>query len=130
MMRVNRRSVIAGLAVAAIAAALPAGVQRLTPGARLFIFDTGIAESRAFAKSVGGGPKLDLARERRTLWAGLRGRLPAAARVEGLTGWSDWISVRGELEARGFRLVRENPVKRASSRKADLFRWSMEARRA
>ncbi len=129
-MRVNRRSVIAGTAVAAAAVALPVGVKRFTPAGRLLVFDTRIIESREFAKSMGGGPKLDLARERDTLWAGLRGRLPAAARVEGLTGWSDWTSVRGELEARGFRLVRENPVKRAASRKADLFRWSMAARRA
>jgi hypothetical protein len=46
-------------------------------------------------------------------------------RIVGLTGWGDWVVVRGFLEERGFRLRSEAQVAAPLSGKTHLFRWEM-----
>lgn len=117
MIRADRRAVlkagavasVAGLAAPAAAFAIPA----------LTVCDSRIAESRAFASS----PALDLAQG----WDAVRAH-PGAARIEGLTGWSDYVALRGLFGARGLRVVREERVAAPLSGRANLIRWRMVAR--
>ncbi|MDF8334496.1 hypothetical protein [Novosphingobium cyanobacteriorum] len=116
-MRVNRRSVLKAGALAGVSAATPA--LAAMGGEALVIHDSRIAESRAFAMGQG----IDLARG----WSQLRAH-PGAARVEGLTRWSDYVALRGLLAARGLRVLREEKVPAPLSGRAHLFRWSMATR--
>jgi hypothetical protein len=132
-MGVNRRMVLKGSALVGAAAGMPlaanAAASAVTgKSATLVIFDSRIAESADFAAHHTAAHRIDLAEAHHTRWAALRGDLPPVGAVEGLTGWSDWITVRGELETRGLRLAGESPVKAALSGKAHLFRWSLKAR--
>lgn len=128
MIRLNRRTVLKGTATLGAAASVPLAATMAQAAVRLVVFDSSIAESASFASSLAGGHRLDLADAHTTQWAALRGALPQVSAVEGLTGWSDWIAVRGELQARGLRLSSEMPVAAPLSGKAHLFRWSMMAR--
>lgn len=118
MIRADRRTVlkagavagVAGLAAPAAAFAIPA----------LTVCDSRIAESRVFAP---GGAALDLAQG----WDAVRAH-PGAARIEGLTGWSDYVALRGLFGARGLRVVREERVAAPLSSRANLIRWRMVAR--
>lgn len=123
-MRADRRTL---LKYSVVVAALPlAGTTaRATP--QLIVFDSRVPESELFAAEI-TGHRLDLARAYETRWAALRGDLSDWGTVEGLTGWSEWIAVRGVLEAHGLRLRREDHVAAPLSGKANLFRWSMRAR--
>ena len=123
-MRADRRTM---LKCSALAAAIPltGGVARATP--RLVVFDSRVPESASFAAGI-AGHRIDLARAHETRWRALRADLPDLGTVEGLTGWSDWIAVRGVLEARGFRPGREDRIAAPLSGKANLFRWSMKER--
>lgn len=126
MIRTSRRGALkAGAALGAVGA-VP-GVAHAVGAARAVVFDSRIAESAHFGRRT-GGHRIDLAQEDARLWAGLRREFPAVSRVEGLTGWSDWISVRSELEARGFRLVGEAPVRAPLSARGGLHRWTMAVR--
>jgi len=126
--RIDRRALLKGSAIAGAAVAVPMAAAAVSPRATLVVFDSRLPESRDFAASLASAHRLDLAAAHDTQWAGLRGDLPAVTRIEGLTGWSDWVAVRGELEARGLRLSAEDPVAAPLSRKAHLLRWSMKAR--
>ncbi len=110
---------------ALVAVPLLGGATLATPC--LVVFDSRVPESAAFAASL-AGTRIDLARAHETLWADLRGYVGDIGAVEGLTGWSDWIVVRGEFEARGFRLGSEDRVTALLSGKVHLFRWSMKRR--
>ena len=123
-MRASRRGVLKG-AGATAALGLPGAARAALPA--LVVFDSRLPESASFAASL-AGPKLDLARAHDSRWAELRCELPALVTIEGLTGWSDWVAVRGELESRGLRLVAERPVKAALSGRTHLFRWTMKPR--
>ena len=129
-MALDRRTLLKGSATLGAAAAAPLAASAAAEAAttRLIVFDSRIAESRSFAAAQPGTLRLDLADAHDTHWAALRRDLPAVTRVEGLTGWSDWIAVRGELETRGLRLAGESPVKAPLSGRAHLFRWSLKAR--
>lgn len=122
---VDRRSLLRAGALAGIAAstsARAAGAVKavwLGSDAVLVVHDSRIAESRAFAGLRGG---IDLARG----WAAVRAH-PGAARIEGLTGWSDYVALRGLFGARGMRVVREERVAAPLSRRTHLFRWSLVA---
>lgn len=117
-MSVDRRSVLKAGALAGVSAATPA-LAAMGGDEALVIHDSRIAESRAFAMGQG----IDLSRG----WSQLRAH-PGATRVEGLTGWSDYVALRGLLGARGLRVVREEKVAAPLSGRAHLFRWSMAAR--
>jgi hypothetical protein len=123
-MRSDRRTMLKG-AAALVAVPIAAGAAVAAP--RLVVFDSRMPESAAFAARMTGA-RIDLARAHETHWAALRGYRGDIGAVEGLTGWSDWIAVRGELEARGLRLGREDRVAAPISGKAHLFRWSMKRR--
>jgi hypothetical protein len=132
-MGVNRRTVLKGSALAGAAVGVPLAANAATSAvtgksATLVIFDSRIAESADFAARRAAAHRIDLAEAQQTRWAALRGSLPPVGSVEGLTGWSDWITVRGELESRGLRVVSESPVKAALSGKTHVFRWSLKAR--
>lgn len=126
MTRVDRRAMLKGSVVLGAAAAVPLGTARAE--ARLVVYDSRIPESLDFARAQPGGHLLDLAHAHQTQWAELRGHLPEVGMVEGLTGWSDWIAVRGELEARGLRLAAEDRIAAPLSSRTHLFRWSMKGR--
>ena len=123
-MRADRRTILKG-AAALVAVPLAGGAALAMP--RLVVFDSRVSESASFAARM-AGTRIDLAGAHETLWAGLRGYRGDIGTVEGLTGWSDWIAVRGELETRGLRLGREDQVAAPLSGKAHLFRWSMQRR--
>jgi len=125
---VDRRTLLKGAALAGAAGALPLAAGAATPARTLLVFDSRLPESRDFAQAHAAAHRLDLAGAHDSQWADLRGGLPAVTRVDGLTGWSDWIAVRGELEARGLRLSAEDRVAAPLSGKAHLLRWSMKAR--
>lgn len=133
-MRADRRTVIkagafGGAAVGAPLAFRSAKDQLVSDADTLLIFDSRIPESRSLASELRGEMQLvDIAKADEDGWPMLRGALPNARRIEGLTGWSDWVSVRGELEARGWRFRRDNPVVAPISGKTHLFRWTLEAR--
>lgn len=124
----GRRGLLKAGLLAGTLAAGPA-TAALASGAPLAVFDSRIAESRAFARSAAAADTIDLTRERVTLFARLRGSLPPG-RIEGLTGWSDWVALRGELESRGWRVLAEAPVAAPASGRAHLFRWSLAPRAA
>jgi len=117
---VSRRSVLKAGAVASAAMAGPVAARSLRKGS-LVVFDSSIAESRAFATLAVSARQLDLAREHRTRFATLRAGLPQAGSIEGLTLWSDWVALRSELETQGWRLAFEA----ATGRRAALYRWTM-----
>jgi hypothetical protein len=122
-MRVTRRSMLKGSALAGAIAATPA-VAAMTAPAPLVVFDSRIPESAAFAKSQGSGLRLDLADGTAKVARAID--FPQA--VTGLTRWSDWIALRGIMEAQGLRLSEETRTAAPLSGRSHLFRWAMAAR--
>lgn len=120
-MRPDRRTVLKG---SALLAAAPVLVGMTDRASRLIVFDSGVPESTAFASGK-AGRRFDLAQAHATRWSAIREDRPGLNLVDGLTGWSDWIGLRGELEAKGFRLDREERVAAPLSGMAHLFRWTM-----
>ncbi|MEO0031869.1 MAG: hypothetical protein RIS94_1627 [Pseudomonadota bacterium] len=118
-MRVDRRGLLKAGALAGVAGAVPASAAAVLAGPALVVHDSRIPESRLFAKGQG----LDLANG----WDAVRLH-PGAARIEGLTGWSDYVALRGHFGALGLRVMREDKVAAPLSGKVHLFRWSMIAR--
>lgn len=119
MIRADRRGVLKGTALATGALGFGPGARALGAGVDVVIHDRtlpggGLAGLYPLARSI------DLADERRTHWRRLRAGLGTAQRVEGLSGWSDWVAVRGELERQGFRVTTETKVTPRQ------FRWSMQ----
>lgn len=120
-MKATRRGVLKGGALASVAAAaVPVGARAAEVSA-LVVYDSRLAESASFA----GGQGIDLARvslrEAHRLLAG-------AARVEGLTRWSDWTVLRGLLEEQGLRRTAETRTAAPLSGHDGLLRWGMAAR--
>ena len=128
-MRIDRRRVLKGGALAGAAAAMPATVHAAASAATptLVVFDSSFAESAHFAgmARLSTSAALDLAAP--AGWATLRTQA-APARVEGVTRWSDWVAARGLLEERGLRLVSETRASAPISGATHLFRWTMAAR--
>ena len=118
MSGVTRRGVLRGGALASAAVAVPAGAAALRR-VGLVVYDSGLAESRAFARGAGVVRRLDLAEEHRLRFATLRAGLQQGRSIEGLTTWSDWVAIRSELESQGWRLAFEG-------RGGRLFRWTMK----
>lgn len=120
-MRASRRTVLKG---SALIAAAPVVGGMANTNSRLVVFDRELPESLAFAAGK-IGPRLDLADAHANRWAALRRARPEITSVDGLSGWSDWVGLRGELEGQGFRLRTEQRVSSPASGKTHLFRWSM-----
>lgn len=120
-MRTDRRGLLKGGALAAASAAVPMGARAAAEAAALVVYDSRLAESASF----GQGQGIDLA------GVSLReahGQLAGAARVEGLTRWSDWTVLRGLLEEQGLRRTAESRVGAPLSGHDGLVRWGMAAR--
>ena len=115
-MILSRRYLLASGAVAATLAAV--GGSRLAAAAppALVVYDSRRADSLAFARSI-AAPRIDVAREDGNFWRTVRS-VSTDGPIVGLTGWSDWVLVRGMLEEKGKRLRREVQVGR-------LFHWTM-----
>lgn len=123
MMRVSRRSMLKGGAMAGTAVAMPA-VAMSAQALPLVIFDSRIPESVAFAATQAGLRQLDLAAGTEKAWRALGN----PRRVTGLTRWSDWTALRGVLEEQGLRLSDETRAAAPFSGRTHLFRWSMASR--
>ncbi len=124
-MRTDRRSLLKAGAIATAATAAPM-VMAAQRSQAIVMYDSRVPESLAFARTAHASGAIDLYREHHTHFAALRaGQHPAT--IEGLTGWGDWVAVRGELEAQGYRVAAEVPLKTRSGRN-HLFRWTMKAR--
>ncbi|MEO7248539.1 MAG: hypothetical protein ABIW31_08810 [Novosphingobium sp.] len=127
MSGLRRRDVIKGAAGLG-ALALPLRLQAMARSADLIVYDRRIAESRAFARTAGPVSRLEVTEAHRARWAQLRAPLGRGRRIEGLTVWSDWSGLRGELERQGLRLVHEALVSAPASGHASLVRWTMAGR--
>lgn len=123
-MRVDRRTMLKGAGLAGTAVAVPVMAK---PLARVVVFDSRIAESVAFARVQVGLARIDMADQDATQWRAVRD-LGVQARIEGLTRWSDWVVLRGQLQAQGARLVDEWRAPAPMSGRDHLFRWTMAAR--
>ncbi|GHC95772.1 hypothetical protein [Novosphingobium pokkalii] len=119
---VDRRTLLRSGTLAVASVAMPASAHAAALPA-LVVFDSRVAESRAFAAAfplaarhdVALGP-LALARRLATVGQG---------RVEGLTGWSDWVMLRSAARGRGLRATAEQAAEAPLSGRRHLFRWSM-----
>ncbi len=118
-MKATRRSVLIGAGAGFIAAGVKAATVPLTT----HIYDSRLPESVAFVGSAVRVNRFDVATADATHWRSIRAI--AAGPVIGLTGWSDWVTVRGFLEERGLRIKSEMPVKTSVSGATHLFRWEM-----
>jgi TAT (twin-arginine translocation) pathway signal sequence len=122
-MSVSRRTVLKGAAGLGAAATITTMAYR--GDAAVIVYDSRLPEARAFAAQHKDQQLIDIAVAESEQWRSLR-TLPAnAARISGLTGWSDWVAVRGFLEERGLRLKAETHLAASPSGKAHLFRWDM-----
>ncbi len=122
-MRVSRRTMLKGGALATSAIAMPAAAMEMkaTP---LVIFDSRIPESVAFAATQTGQRTIDLAKGTEAAWRALGN----PSRVDGLTRWSDWTALRGALEEQGLRAKDDARAPAPLSGRDHLFRWSMASR--
>ncbi|WP_374528522.1 hypothetical protein [Novosphingobium sp.] len=116
----TRRDALKVGAIASAAIAAPAAAATLC-APMIVVFDSRLAESLAFARTIGKGHEVDLAAEHAALFAAVRGGLPKTRTVEGMTRWSDWVALRGELETQGWRVTAEERL----APRGRLFRWSM-----
>ncbi len=125
-MTASRRTILKGAAGLGVAAAMvnPAA-GAVDPG--IAIADSRLAEGRAFAITARAQGMVihDVATFDGELWPMVQ-VLPATRRkVTGLTGWSDFVVLRGFLEERGLRLVEERKLKHSGARPATPFAWEM-----
>ncbi len=130
MMRIDRRAMLKAAAVLGAAAGAPIAAARAVRAGQITFFDSRIAESRSFAAGRAGAARIDLAAMAHDRGQALRRRPAPGAAVEGLTLWSDWTVVRGELQALGWRVTEERRIAAPISGRAQLFRWSMKPRAA
>jgi TAT (twin-arginine translocation) pathway signal sequence len=122
-MSVSRRTVLKGAAGLSAAATITTAAP--PRDAAVIVYDSRLAEARAFAARHKGQQLIDIAFAESEQWQSLR-MLPAnATRISGLTGWSDWVAVRGFLEERGLRCKAEKHLAASLSGKAHLFWWDM-----
>lgn len=122
-MRLSRRSMLKGSALAGSVVAAPAFAASVGEAA-LVVFDSRVPESLAFAAAQHGPQQIDLAGGLESAWRALG----SPQRVTGLTRWSDWTALRGLLEEQGLRLGEEMLVAAPLSGRNHLFRWTMTAR--
>jgi hypothetical protein len=124
-MRVSRRTLLKSVGVAGVASTLPACAFAANPA--LVIYDSRLPEGAAFGATAKaqGLHTVDVAGGDRAILQIARHRLSASDIVIGLTGWSEWVIVRGLLEERGKRLSQEKRVTHSGKRNATPFEWTM-----
>lgn len=114
-MTLSRRNVLkSGVATAIVASGGMSQIASAAPG--LLIYDSRIPASATFAFDH-AIPAIDIAQEDAALWRNVRSIAQPGA-VAGLTGWSDWVVIRGLLEEKGLRMATQTQQGR-------LFRWTM-----
>lgn len=123
MIRTDRRRLLQGAALAGGALGLGGTARALTGAPDLVVHDSAIAATAALLGQHPLATRIDIARERHTRWQSVRGADGAARRIDGLTRWSDWVAIRGELERQGYRVTNESKAPTSG-----LFHWSMTAR--
>lgn len=127
MSGVTRRAVLAGAATAGAAATLVFRAGGAEAPA-LAIFDSRLPEARAFAiaAKARGVPLHDVASEDEDLWRSLRGLTHTPGQmVVGMTGWTDWVSIRGVLAAQGLRVRHETKIRSLRRSTATMFEWAL-----
>jgi hypothetical protein len=68
---------------------------------------------------------IDIAGGDKDLWHIARQDLAAPGAISGMTGWSDWVVLRGLLEEQGKRLRHETRIAHKGARMATPFAWEM-----
>ena len=129
-MKIDRRNALKGTAILGAASAIPASAARASTDKPLIVYDSRLAETRAFVDGRTGYAYLDIAGEETGLWRELRSSDAAPRRIEGLTRWSDYVQLREVYEERGLRVMAEHRVSAPLSKSRELFRWSMAERQA
>ena len=124
-MRIDRRGLLKGSALAGAAAALPAKAAATAAIPQLAVFDSRLAESAQLGRNIAADRHIDLAEV--PLRAAHRA-MAGAGRIEGLTRWSDWVVLRGLLEVDGLRRGSEVLLATPLSGHDGLWRWTMTAR--
>lgn len=121
----DRRAVLRGGVLAGAAGGMP-GLARASAGGMpaLVVFDSRVPESLAFARGYPLSARHDLALGPLALRRRLAGL--EAGRVEGLTGWGDWVALRGLGRGAGLRRAQDWPVSAPQSGRRHLFRWTLE----
>jgi TAT (twin-arginine translocation) pathway signal sequence len=124
-MRVSRRTLLKSVGVAGAATALPAHAFAASPA--LAVYDSRLPEGAAFGATAKaqGLHTVDVAGGDRAILQIARHSLSTSDTVVGLTGWSEWVIVRGLLEERGKRLSQERRVTHSGKRNATPFEWTM-----
>jgi hypothetical protein len=112
---ISRRDVLVSGALAA--GILPVSIHDArTGGPQVILFDSRSTFSHRWA-SAKAGHSIDVAQAPVDLWKGLKA-VSAGSVVDGLTSWSDFITIRSQLGEKGLRL-------KYVSRQGDAFGWSM-----
>lgn len=114
-MTLTRRTVIKGGAVA-VAATISAPHLRDKPVVTVVVYDSRLPASLAFA-ALHLGERIDIAEEDPKFWQSLR-TIAIGGAVKGMTGWSDFVIVRGYLQERGMRITQERLA-------GDCCHWTM-----
>ena len=123
-MMVDRRTTLAGLMGSAALTTVAA--RAAMPGhPAILVIDSRHAISRALGLRTPGAHVIDIAAAHENFWAEVRGCRPRGAGVRGLTGWSDWVLLRGALQDKGLRVRAETPIDPARTSHAALFLWHM-----
>jgi hypothetical protein len=124
-MSISRRNLLVSAGVLGAVSSLPTLAQ--SPQVALVIFDSRIPESLAFAKERGrvGMETIDIGAKGVSALHVARQAKEASGEILGLTGWTDWVMLRGLLEEHGKRLTRELRVPHLGSRPATPFEWAM-----
>lgn len=120
-MRVSRRAAMIGAGLGAAAMAAPAFAKPARATA-LAIYDSRLPEADLFESkcALEAVPLIDLARE--DILSLRRIGLRAGDRVIGMTGWSQFVLLRGMLQEKGLRVRKED---RADRRRRSVFEWAM-----
>jgi hypothetical protein len=103
-MTVSRRTLIKGGALS-VAATVTAPHLFNDPDPAVIVYDSRSPASFAFA-GLHHGQRIDIAQEDPRFWLTLR-TLAKQGAVKGMTGWSDFVIVRGLLQERGMRILQE-----------------------
>ena len=126
MRAVTRRAVLAGAATAGVAATLTFRAGSKAPA--LAIYDSRLPEARLFAERARtrGIVLHDIADEDANLWRASRAIAGAPGRaVIGMTGWTDWVALRGLFAGQGLRVQQEAKRRSSPRATATTFEWAL-----
>ncbi len=128
----TRRAILGGGAISAAALAASTGLagksRNDADNPSLAVFDSRMPESVAFVAGLDNAIiRIDLALEDARSWATIRAAALRPGAVVGLTGWSDWVTLKGVFQDAGKRVrqeVRATPH-RVARRPVTPFVWRM-----